>query len=76
VHQGGPGTIEVGARIESLRFREGVSPVSETRLATAGVNWNLNRWVRVQFNLIRERIDQPATSSLFWHRVFRVQFVV
>jgi phosphate-selective porin len=76
VHRGGPGTIELGTRLESLRFQEGLLPASDTRIATAGVNWNLNRWVRVQFNLIRERLSQPAGSSLYWHRVFRVQFIV
>jgi phosphate-selective porin OprO/OprP len=76
VHAGGPGIIELAARIESLRFRESVDRASGTRIATAGVNWNLNRWVRVQFDLIRERLDLPTASSVFWHRVFRVQFVV
>lgn len=76
VHRGGPGTIEVGARLESLHFRDGTGPVSETRIGTAGVNWNLNRWMRVQFNLIRERLYQPTGRSVFWGRVFRVQFIV
>ena len=76
VHRGGPGTIEVGARIESLGFRDGAGPITETRIGTAGVNWNLNRWVRVQFNLIREQLYQPTGRSVFWARVFRVQFVV
>jgi phosphate-selective porin OprO/OprP len=76
VHRGGLGTIEVGARTESLRFRDGTGPVPESRIATAGVNWALNRWVRVQFNVIRERLVQPLERSRFWGRVFRVQFVV
>ena len=76
VHRGGPGTIEVGGRIESLHFRDGTGPVSETRIGTTGVNWNLNRWVRVQYNLIRVQLHQPSGRSVFWARVFRVQFVV
>ena len=76
VHHGGVGTIELAARFESLLFRDGTGPVSETRIGTAGVNWNLNRWVRVQFNLIREQLYQPSGRSVFWARVFRVQFVV
>jgi phosphate-selective porin OprO/OprP len=75
LHRGGPGAVELAARLESLGFRDGSLPPSVTRIGTAGVNWILNRWVRLQFNVMRERLDRPS-SSRFWHRVFRVQLVL
>jgi phosphate-selective porin len=49
------------------------------RVTTFGVNWYLNRWIKVQFNTIREKITDPAQGPLpaqpvFWNRVVRVLF--
>jgi phosphate-selective porin OprO/OprP len=88
--QGGVGAIEVAARVERITFgttgttEASTSPRAETylgnsnRVVTAGVNWYLNRWIKVQFNVIRETMSDPAQGPLpgqpsFWSRVFRFQ---
>src|SRR5262249_43432866 len=67
---GGFGAVEAVARYERLWF-DSVGPVatipsttrseniflSGDRAFTIGVNWTLNRWVKLQFNGIRERIE-------------------
>lgn len=69
VYRGGPGAIELAARIERLTFesasKEGpaftnpradhVQPNGDT-VFTAGVNWTTSRWTRVIFNAIHESI--------------------
>jgi phosphate-selective porin OprO/OprP len=92
--QGGPGAIEVAGRFERLwgdsvggvdtPFR---NPRAETirpsgdRVVTLGANWILNRWVTVQANFIRERIEDdernPAPAGgAFWSGVLRFQLVL
>jgi phosphate-selective porin len=73
----GFGAIEVAGRIESLRFRSGSSsepgsrsPRAETilgnrdQVTTLGVNWYLNRWIKIQANIIREKLDDPSQGPL------------
>jgi phosphate-selective porin len=87
--RGGFGALEVAARVERLSFgsvaTDGVpstSPRADVvlgnadRADTIGVNWYANRWIKIQFNLIRERIaDQPGPCQPdFWSRVVRFQF--
>ena len=46
---------------------------------TIGANWFVNRWITVQVNAIRERIDVERSQSpaaTVWSRVMRVQFVL
>lgn len=92
--RGGAGAIEIAARVEQLEFGSdgGVGPPSTSprsdniqgnsdRAFTFGVNWYLNRWIKVQGNIIREEIADPARGPLpdrsrFWSRVFRLQFVI
>ena len=75
--QGGYGAIEVGARIESLRFRSGASgeqgstsPRADVilgnrdQVTTLGVNWYINRFFKVQGNFIREELDDPSQGPL------------
>jgi len=75
--QGGFGAIEVGARVESLRFRSGTSseaPSTSPRAdvivpnrdqaTTLGVNWYINRFLKIQANFIREKIDDPAQGPV------------
>ena len=94
VHQGGAGAVEVAARLEELRFESGeateepsTSPRAEVivgnanRSSTLGVTWYLNRWVKMQFNLIRETLRDPLQGPLpetptYWSRVFRIQFIL
>jgi phosphate-selective porin OprO/OprP len=93
---GGFGAVEVAARYErlwfdsvgttddSLAFR---NPRAENILLTGdkaftiGVNWTLNRWVKVQFNGIRQQVEDPERNPIldggaFWSRVLRFQFLL
>jgi phosphate-selective porin len=91
---GGVGAIELAARYERLWFdsiggaddpfrnprAETIFPTGE-RALTLGVNWTLNRFVKVQFNGIREHVEDPERNPVpngapFWSRVLRVQFVL
>jgi phosphate-selective porin OprO/OprP len=93
--QGGAGAIEVAARVEELRFGSaGPSdepPFTNPRAAhilpnrdralTLGVNWYVNKFGRVAWNVVRESIQDPARSPLsdrttFWTGVLRLQFVM
>jgi len=71
--QGGFGAVEITARYEYLRFAS-VGPPDEPpsrspraanvapngdRAWTVGVNWYVNRWVKVRVNLINETLDDP-----------------
>jgi phosphate-selective porin OprO/OprP len=89
--RGGLGAIELAARFEKLSFgsaaagpEASTSPRADAVLGnsdvavTLGVNWYLNRWVKIQANLIRERIEDPSRGPLpaqagFWSRVLRFQ---
>jgi phosphate-selective porin OprO/OprP len=75
--QGGIGAIELAARVERMTFGtadpEGdasTSPRAEhylgnsERVVTVGVNWYPVRWVKVQYNLIRETLSDPAQGPL------------
>jgi phosphate-selective porin len=92
--QGGWGALEVAARYERLWFGSvgGTDepfrhPRAETifpegnRVVTLGVNWTLNRFVKLQINGIRERVEDSERSpalggAAFWSRVMRLQFVL
>jgi phosphate-selective porin OprO/OprP len=92
--RGGAGALEVGTRYERLGFgssfegeNETTSPRGANLLETSdtawttGVNWYINRWTKVQFNVIREWIEDAERSPipdrhLFWTRVIRLQFVL
>ena len=85
------GTIDLAARIERLAFGSsgsGGEPSSSARadrvrgnadrVMTLGLNWKVNRWIRVQGNLIREQIAEPSLGpsperAAFWSRALRVQ---
>lgn len=72
--QGGFGAVEVAARYEKLRFASAGAPAeppsrspraaniagNADRAWTLGVNWYVNRWVKVRFNAINEQLDDPA----------------
>lgn len=91
--QGGAGAIEVAARYEKLEFEsedktgpafrnpraEHVLPNSDTAL-TLGVNWFLNRWVRITVNGIREEFEDVRRTPVagitkYWSGVGRLQLV-
>jgi phosphate-selective porin OprO and OprP len=90
---GGIGAVEVAARFERLWFdgAPGVdapfrNPRAETiftegdRALTLGINWTLNRFVKIQVNGIREHVEDPernpVSDGAFWSRVLRLQFVL
>lgn len=88
------GFVELGVRYERLRFgsraqgdepatsqRADVIPGNGSRIITLGMNWHINRWVRVQWNAIREALTDPASGPVpgrphIWNRVARVQFLL
>ena len=94
--QGGFGAVEVVGRYERLWFDSAgganVDLPSRTpraanilpsgdRALSLGVNWALNRWMKLQFNGIREQVEDPSRSPLlgggaFWSQVVRLQLVL
>jgi len=92
--QGGFGAIEIGARYERLWFdsaggadqpfrnsRAETIFATGDRALTLGVNWTLNRFVKLQVNGIREHVEDPERNPVpngaaFWSRVIRLQFVL
>jgi phosphate-selective porin OprO/OprP len=73
--RGGPGAIELAARVETLGFDATTFPTTEfgfpnpskfagnaDHAATLGVNWYLNHYAKIQANVIRESIDDPERS--------------
>ena len=88
------GRVEAAARYEILSFgskgRDGERSTSARadavlgnvdRVTTLGANWHVNRWVKVQANLIREDIGRPSMGpmpgrSSFWGRAFRLQLTL
>jgi len=91
--RGGIGAIEVVARFERISFDSAGGqdeafrhPRAETilmsgdRVFTTGVNWYINPWVKVQFDALRERLDDPerspiATGDAFWSSMMRLQAI-
>jgi phosphate-selective porin OprO and OprP len=92
--RGGWGAIELATRYERIRYdsaggndvpfrnprAETIMPAAE-RALTLGVNWTLNRFVKLQLNGIREQVEDGERSPVpngaaFWSRVIRLQFVL
>jgi hypothetical protein len=91
---GGIGAFEIAARYERL-WADSIAglepplrnPRAETiypnsnRVATAGVKWYIHQAVALQFNLIRQRVDDGMRSPVggsapFWSRVLRLQLAL
>lgn len=88
--QGGWGAVEVGARFDRLWFdgKPGLDPPfrnsraetvfpSGDRVVTLAVTWYANLWVKLQFNAIREQVEDAERSPLldgsaFWSPVLRL----
>jgi phosphate-selective porin len=88
------GRVEAGSRFEMLSFGDtsGNSDASTSRRAevvlgnsnrsiTFGVNFYVNRWVKIQANLIREQLHDPTLGPLperptFWSRALRIQVAI
>ena len=91
--QGGIGAVELGARYDQLELgsasRTGTAftnPRAEHLVSngdgvwTFGVNWMLNRWVRVITNAVHETFDDPSRTpdpgtDKFWSGLIRLQVV-
>lgn len=94
LRRGGIGAVEVALRFEQIRFGSSEHPgpplrnqrapnilAASDRVWTMGVNWYLNRWVKVQFNTIREKIEDIVRApipgeDMYWTRVVRFQVVM
>jgi phosphate-selective porin OprO/OprP len=94
--RGGTGAIELAARYERLWYDSvpgtDTDPASRTpraynilesgdRALTLGVNWVLNRFFKLQFNGIREQLDDAVRNPItnggaFWSRIVRLQIVL
>jgi phosphate-selective porin OprO/OprP len=91
--RGGAGAVELAARVEALRFHSSPYPTTEfgfpaasklvanaDHVTTLGINWYLNRYIKLQAGHIRESIDDPARSPAaaaggrFVSTVLRIQF--
>ncbi len=91
----GIGAIEVAARFERLWFdskETGEPAFSNSRAEvilpngdkafTLGVNWYLNRWMKLQLNAIHEALQDNGRTPLldggtsFWSTVFRAQLAL
>jgi phosphate-selective porin OprO/OprP len=92
--RGGFGAVEVAGRVERIWIdsadksdepfanpRAFTILPSDNHAVTMGVNWTLNRFTKLQFNLIREQVGNPDRNPVpdgaaFWSRVFRLQLVL
>jgi phosphate-selective porin OprO/OprP len=88
----GIGAVELAVRVEDLAFdsaargeEPSTSPRAEVivgnrlRALTFGANWYLNRWVKLQLNVVRETVADPEQGPMpskptFWGRVVRLHF--
>jgi phosphate-selective porin OprO and OprP len=85
------GAVEAAARYDRLWFdsaggeppplrnprADDILP-SGDRVLSLGINWYINRWVKLQFHTIREQLQDPERSPVvpndaFWSSVFRFQ---
>jgi phosphate-selective porin len=89
----GAGAVELGVRYEKLQFEseEKVGPAfrnpraehilpNSDKVLTLGINWFVNRWVRLTLNAIREEFEDPARTlvpgiTVFWSGLTRLQIV-
>jgi phosphate-selective porin OprO/OprP len=75
--RGGPGVIEVAARVERLGFGSAATDESGSdgpravviagnsdRVGTFGVNWYANRWIKIQLNILHDTVHDPSQGPL------------
>ena len=92
----GIGAVELAARYEQIRFGSSEHPGrpfrheraanilgNSNRVWTFGVNWYLNRYVKIQGNAIREKLEDTqgdrspiSGRDRFWTWLCRMQFVM
>ena len=94
IFDGGIGALEVAARVERIwgdsapgnddpfaNPRAEVILPSGEKAVTLGVNWTLNRFIKIQFNAIREQVEDAdrnpvPNGAAFWSKVLRFQLVL
>jgi phosphate-selective porin OprO and OprP len=94
LQKGGFGALELAARVEQIRFGSSEHPgpslrhprapnilPASDRAWTLGVNWYANRWLKVQLNGVREKIEDTVRGPLpgegvLWTCVLRLQVVM
>lgn len=90
VHKGGPGAIELAARIEALRLgdptvvapglpnpRAELVPGAIDRAITGGINWYLTRSIKAQANIVREVVEgMTGPPRRVLGHVFRLQLTL
>jgi len=87
----GAGAVELAIRCEQIRFGSSEHPgtplrnqraanilPTSDRAWTFGVNWYLNRWLKLQFNGVREWIEDTVRGpipgeNVLWTRMLRLQ---
>jgi phosphate-selective porin OprO and OprP len=80
--QHGIGALELAARVEQLEFSSLSLPGNADFATTVGLNWYLNRYIKVQPNLIiesvrdPERSPAPTAAGRFLSGVIRLQLVL
>jgi phosphate-selective porin len=91
----GWGSVELVGRVERLWFDSDVpagafpsrNPRAEAILAsgdnaiTAGANWAVNQWIKIQFNAVRQLVEDRERNPIagggsFWSRILRFQIVL
>lgn len=90
----GLGAFEIATRYDQTRMGSSEHPGRPSRNSRAaniignrdfgwtfGANWYWNRFVRIQFNAMRERLEDPTRSPFgdtlpFWAKVWQLQFVL
>ncbi len=88
------GALELVGRFDTIRFGSSEHPGRPSRTTRAanilgnsdrvwtfGVTWYLNRWVRIQGNGVREKIEDPRRAPIFgrerfWTALCQLQFVM
>lgn len=91
---GGFGAIELAARFETLRFGSSQHLTASSRsprasnilgnsdrVWTAGVNWYLNRFTKIQVNAVHDKVEDIQRSPIlgrqdYWMGIMRLQFVM
>jgi len=88
----GMGAVQIAARYEQIRFGSADHPglpsrgsraanvfAESERIASFGVNWYLNRFMKIQFTGLREVLEDPVKAPIpgvdtYWSKFLRMQF--
>jgi len=65
----GPGAWEVAARVSTLDLNSGTIRGGKLTDLTAGLNWYLNRYVRVSWNYVHADVESTGSANIFMMRL-------